>query len=243
MESKYKSYSITDSVDRIDSILAGADTNYTVVNEIPSRDKLTFTNGFYVNCTCVVMDIRKSSELPDKYKRPTLAKIFRSYISESVAILNSNLQCREINIHGDGVWGVFNTPKKPDIDTAFSAAYSLSSIVDILNCRYKKKTSNIEPISVGIGVDYGRALMLKAGYKGSAINDVVWMGDVVNQAAKLCSYGNQSWGDREIMVSSTIQQNLNDNNKKLLEYHSTRSCYHGNIIRTDMNDWVKENCD
>lgn len=38
---------------------------------------------------------------------------------------------------------------------------------------------------VGIGLAYGRALMIKAGYKGSTINEVVWMGDVVNEASKL----------------------------------------------------------
>lgn len=29
--------------------------------------------------------------------------------------------------------------------------------------------------------------MIKAGYSGSTINDVVWMGEVVNVAAKLCA--------------------------------------------------------
>jgi len=189
------------------------------------------------------MDIRESSKLPDKYRRPTLAKIFRSYISESVAVLNANSKCKEINIHGDSVWGVFNTPKMSDIDSAFSTAARLSSVVDILNCRFKKKTNNIEPITVGIGMDYGRALMLKAGYKGSAINDVVWMGDVVNQATNLCSYGNKSYGDRELMLSSVIHQNLNEHNQSLVYYNSGRSCYHGNIHNTAMNNWVNQNCD
>lgn len=242
MESKPSGYSVQDSVNRIDAILSGTDASYEEVNEIPSRDKLTFTNGFYVYCTCIVMDIRASSKLPDKYKRPTLAKIYRSYISEAVAVLNGNADCKEINIHGDSVWGVFNTPNKSNIDYAFSTAARLSSVVDILNCRYKKKTNNIEPITVGIGMDYGRALMLKAGYKGSSINDVVWMGDVVNHATKLCSYGNKTWADKELMASDTIRQNLNESNQKLLEYNGNRSCYHGHVVNTDMDNWTKANC-
>jgi hypothetical protein len=33
--------------------------------------------------------------------------------------------------------------------------------------------------------------MIKAGHKGSAVNDVVWMGDVVNSAAHLCCHGSK----------------------------------------------------
>lgn len=241
MESSYKAYDITDSVARIDEILIGSDTNFEELNSIPSRDKLTFTNGFYVYCTCLVMDIRGSSALTEKYKRPALAKIYRSYISEAVAVLASNTACKEINIHGDAVWGVLDTPYKSNIDEAFSTAARLSSLVDILNCRFAKK-SGIDPITVGIGVDYGRALMLKAGYKGSAINDVVWMGDVVNYATKLCSWGNKSFSDREVMASDVIYDNLKGDNKALLEKHYGRDCYHGNVVNIAMNEWVQKNC-
>ena len=164
-------------------------------------------------------------------------------MSECVAVINASEECREVNIHGDAVWGVFNTPYKDDINATFSVAARLSSVVDILNCRYAKKTSNIKPITVGIGVAYGRALMIKAGYNGSGINDVVWMGDVVNQASNLCGHGNASYGDREIMVSNVFYGNLNDHNQGLLEKNYSHDCYHGNVVNTAMNDWVKENCD
>ena len=240
METKYKAYNRNDSWNRIDEILTKSDSSFEELKEIPSRDRLTFTNGFYVECSCVFMDIRKSSELPRKYQRPTLAKIYRTYISEAVAVMNGSTLCKEINIHGDAVWGMFNTPYKSNMDTTFGVAAELSSVVDLLNCRYAKKTNNIEPITVGIGVDYGRALMLKAGYKGSGINDVVWMGDVVNGASNICSYGNATWMDREMMVSDDFYRNLNDHNKSLLEYNSTRRCWHGHVINVSMDEWLKE---
>ena len=55
-------------------------------------------------------------------------------------------------------------------------------MVKILNYKLGKK--GYSTISVGIGIDYGRALMVKAGYSGSGLNDVIWMGDVVNSAWK-----------------------------------------------------------
>lgn len=241
MKSNFVNYDFPKSIERITEILNTSDTNFDEVDEIPSRDKLTFTNGFYVNYTSsLFIDIRQSSSLPSKYKRPTLARIYRGYISEAVAIINGNEDCAEINIVGDSVWGVFNARYKTQIDKVFQTAYTLSSMIDILNCKLKKK--NIDPIEVGIGIDFGRVLMIKAGYFGSGLNDVVWMGEVVNNASKLCGYGNQTSSDNEIMVSNTIFDNLNVHNQKLLKKNYSRNCYHGNVIRTDMQDWLTENC-
>ena len=136
------------------------------------------------------------------------------------------------------MWGIFDTTYKNDVDELFSVAAKVSSMIDILNWRFDKK--GYDQIDVGIGLDYGRALMLKAGYKGSGINDVIWMGDVVNGASVLCSYGNKRYNDKEIMVSSTFQDNLNDHNKDLLSWNSDRSCYNGYVVNTAMNNWLKE---
>lgn len=240
MESQYISYDFIKSFDRIDEILSETENSYEELNEIPSRDKLTFTNGFYVNCSALVVDIRNSSDLPEKNNRPKLAKLYRSYISEAVALINGQQNCAEVNIVGDGICGIFKTPYQNDIDAVFGTAYGISSLIDVLN--YKLNKNNIEQIAIGVGASYGRALMIKAGYKGSGINDVVWMGDVVNEAFKLSSCGNETWSDKEIMVSCVFYSNLNDANKKLLEYNPNRKCYHGNVVRTDMNEWFKENC-
>ena len=85
--------------------------------------------------------------------------------------------------------------------------------------------------------------MIKAGYKGSSINEIVWMGDVVNGASKLCSVANKGYGNEPIMVANVIYNNLDDKKKSLLTPNYQYSCYHGNIINTNMDDWCKENCD
>lgn len=239
MESNHKTYIFEQSRERIDEILNTSDNSYEELKYIPSRDKLTFNNGFYVYCTALFVDIRESSKLPNKYQRPTLARIYRSYLSEVVAVINGNINCVEINIEGDCVWGIFNTPYQGQINSVISTSAEISSVIDTLNIKYKKK--GYDPIEVGIGIDYGRALMIKAGYKGSGLNNVVWMGDVVNYASKLCSYGNQSYYDHETMISDTIFSNLNDDIKKLFTYSTNRSCYHGNIVNPDMDKWVTEN--
>jgi class 3 adenylate cyclase len=241
MKSNYKIYDFEKSRERIDNILKTEDKFFEEVDKIPSRDKLTFNNGFYVNKTSALfVDIRESSKLPTKYKRPVLARIYRPYISEVVAVINGDINCAEININGDCVWGVFDAQYQNQINSVFSTAAEISSVIDTLNCKYKKK--GIDPLVVGIGLAFGRVLMIKAGYSGSSLNDVVWMGEVVNESSNLCAYGNKTWNDREIMVSSVFRNNLNDHNKELLQWNSNRGCYHGNVVNTGMNNWIDENC-
>ena len=182
-----------------------------------------------------------SSKLTDGNKRQTPAKMYRAFLSECVAIMNSWEMCKEININGDCVWGVFETPKKSDVDNVISVAAQLNSMIKILNYKLKKK--KYDTISVGIGIDDGRALMVKAGYSGSGINEIVRMGDVVNTACHLANKAGRGIRDR-IIVTEQIYSNLNDKHKEMLSSYTdgTTTRYEGNISRTSMENWYKENC-
>lgn len=241
MESSYKFYDYEKSFDRMKEILNASDLNFSEVDEIPNRDKLTFTNGFYIKkCSALFADIRRSSELPTKYQRPTLARIYRSYVSEVIAVLSGSIDCKEIVIAGDCVSGIFNTQYKSQVDSVFSTAAQINSMIKVLNYRLLKR--DIEPIAVGIGMSFGRALMVKAGYRGSGINDVVWMGEVVNDACKLGNFGRASYGDEPLMVSADFRGNLNEKHQELLSWNSNRGCYHGNVINLAMDKWYDDNC-
>jgi class 3 adenylate cyclase len=167
LKSTGTTYNHVSSYNRIRDILDESDNNYEEVDALPAREKLTFKNGFYAYCSAMFVDIRKSSSLPDKYKRPRLAKLYRAYISEMVAVMNGDDNCHEINIVGDGVWSVYNTPYKPDIDGTFSRSAMVNSVAKMLN--YQLKKHGYDEIQIGIGTSYGRALVIKAGYSGSGI--------------------------------------------------------------------------
>ena len=239
MESKKETtytYKVEDSASRMDDILDANDNDYEDnKSSIPSRDKLTYKNGYYVNVTALFIDIVDSSKLTDGNKRPTLAKMYRAFLSECVAIMNSWEMCKEININGDCVWGVFETPKKSDVDDVISVAAQLNSMIKILNYKLQKK--KYDTISVGIGIDDGRALMVKVGYSGSGINEIVWMGDVVNTACHLANKAGRGIRNR-IIVTEQIYSNLNDEHKGMLSSYTdgTTTRYEGNIIRTSMEN-------
>lgn len=245
MESKKEtsySYTVEKSSERMNDILNASDYDYADKTSLPVRTDLTYKNGYYVNITAVFIDIVGSSDMTDVHKRPTLAKMYRAFLSECVAIMNSELDCKEININGDCVWGVFDTPKKKDIDEVISVAARLHSMINILNYKLRKK--DYSEISVGIGVDYGRALMVKAGYAGSGINDVIWMGDVVNSACHLCGKAGRGYRKAAI-ISDVVYNNLNEHNKGIFSSFTDTDWttkYECNIINSSMEEWYEKNC-
>jgi class 3 adenylate cyclase len=241
LKSNYKSYDVAKSSDRIEDIVKASHGNYEEVDEIPSREDLTFTNGFYINKTAALfVDIRKSSDLSGHHKRPKLAKIYRSYISEIVALLNSNSDCKEVNIEGDAVSGIFNTIYKSQIEDLINTAAKINTLIQIINYHFRK--NDIVEIKVGIGVAFGRALMIKAGYSGSGINEVVWMGEVVNRASKLCNEANKDT-THPILIDDIVYENINDEEiKEFFSYNYLLGCYGANIMNRDMDEWFDKNC-
>lgn len=239
MDGNYRSYDYVKSSARIKEILDQPAGSFEEVNGLPDRDKLTFTNGFYGTCSALFIDIRDSSGLTTRYKRPTLAKIYRAFISEMVAVLNSDPYVREVNIVGDCVWAVYNTPLRSHIDDVFGIAAQANTLKKLLNHHYAKKDS--DPISIGIGADFGRALMIKAGYSGSGINEVIYMGDVVNRAAHLAHEAGRQW-KAALYVSPDFEGNLNDEHQGLLTASYVQglgTIYSGDVVRTEMNEWVE----
>jgi len=241
VDGNYSKYDYISSAKRLDEILDQPSGQFEEANNLPDRDRLTFTNGFYGWCSAIFVDIRDSSGLTDKHTRPTLAKIYRAFISEMVAVLNGADQVREVNIVGDCVWAVYNTPTKPDINQVFSRASHANTLKKLLNAKLEK--NGLSPLNFGIGIDYGRALMIKAGYSGSGINEVVYMGDVVNSAAHLAHRAGRG-SNKPIYSGTVFAQNLNEHNSGLLtssyDLELSRTVHVGNVVNIAMNDWISE---
>lgn len=240
MHRYYINYNYEKSFERIDGIIEESDTSFEEAQNIPSRDVLTYTNGYYVNCSAIFIDIRDSSSLTDLHKRPKLAKLYRAYISEVVAVLNGNKDCVEIDIIGDGISGIFDAKYKTQISGVFSTGGMLGSLIDVMNYKFQKH--KIENIKVGMGISYGRALMVKAGYNGSGINEIVWMGDVVNDAFRLSELPLRNSFSHEIMVSNGFYQNLTVEEQKILDRDYQNSCYRNILVNKEMDEWKKKNC-
>ena len=236
-------FDFKDSYSRIEEIIDSTST-FDDHDEVPNSDELSYNNGYYFNCYSIFIDIRDSSKLPDKYQKRVLAKIYRAYISEIVAIFQSSNSCKEINIVGDSVWAIFEAKEKKNVLEVFSAAYMSESLIQNLNYKLCKK--NIEEIKTGIGICKGNALMIKAGFKGSGINDVIYMGNVVNQASKMCSKARKEVNSGLVIDDNTYQdlfgyQNLsNVTYQSMFSFNFQSNYYHGTIINIGMESWLNE---
>jgi len=245
MQTNYIKYDFDSSLQRIDEIINLSNDKYKELNNIPSESQLTYTNGYYVKATSLFVDLRDSTGLSQSHQRPVLAKIFKSFISEIIAIINGNTLCKYIHIDGDCVSAVYDTPTKKDIDLVIDDAVKINTIIKILSCKYIKK--GYSDIKAGIGIDYGRLLFIKTGYKGSGLNDVAWMGKTLNKSSKLSGIGSKN-GISPIVISEIIFDNIKDLNEDYRSWFSLHydynleNYYHGNIINTYMNKWYEDNC-
>ena len=71
MDGNYKTYNYISSAARISEILDQPAGQFEETDDLPNRDSLTYTNGFYGSCSAVFVDIRDSSKLTEKHKRPS----------------------------------------------------------------------------------------------------------------------------------------------------------------------------
>lgn len=236
MRKKFKIYDFNESEKRITEILDSA-SSFDELNYIPDSDKLTFTNGYYVYCTSVFVDLRDSSKLPSIHQKRVLAKIYRAYISEVVAIMNGFSECREVDIVGDCVSGIFETPLTDNIENILGMIANINSLISVLN--YKLEKRGYTPIKIGIGASYGRVLMIKAGYKGSAINEVVYMGEAVNQASKMCGLANKAVSS-PVVLTPVFHQNLSEEQRGWFtkSWYTDPSYYYGSVINLEMDEWL-----
>lgn len=224
MKIEHAVYDKTVNSSKLDNILSNSDNNYETKKNIPARSSLTYENGFNISATVLYVDIRSSKELADKHQKPVLAKIHRAYISETIAVLRDNKGINEVFIEGDGVWAVFDTPFKTDLQSVFETARTLYNSINVLNQKLKAK--RYSQIKIGIGIDYGEMLYMQAGYSGSGVNEVVWIGKTVGRAAELCNKANKD-EIKEIVVSGNIYCNLTKDQQSLIKSSIFNGFYHG----------------
>jgi len=256
MKSNYQSFDFKKSLSRIDDILYNSAT-YEEADDIPDVNKLSYSNGKYVKCAAFFIDLRGSTDLikTQGRKSKSLARLYRAYISEIVAIVNSFETCKEVNIVGDCVSAMFSgkteNSQTPVIE-AMQAASMSNAMMRVLNVKYKKKWGeNFKEIKAGIGVALGRALVVKAGFSGRGINDLIYMGDVVNRASKMCGLANKEYfypicvTEDVYLASGTYIANAEtkETYQDFLtqQYHSKHGIiYTGNFYRVHMEEWAKE---
>lgn len=141
--------------------------------------------------TCVLyIDIRKSTELNLKHRPQTLAKLYSSFIRNTIRSAQY-FDGHVRDIVGDRLMVVFD--KKDCFKNAVKTAILLNSVTKyIINKNFKNNDVNC-----GIGIDFGEMLVVKAGTikqgkENQFYKSLVWLGKPANIASKLTDVANKN---------------------------------------------------
>lgn len=242
-------YEYSKSKESIVSILKSP-TKIVEKDTIPgSESEFTFENGIKTWVGALFVDIVNSSELFQSANEDT-ARIIRSFCSEIISILKDDDNYREIGIRGDCVYCIYTSPFQRDLVNIFCHSYRVNSFMKMLNkllCQ-----NNYPTIRAGIGLGCSEDLIIKAGQSGTGINDKIWIGKAVVDAAHLSNIANRK-GNSAIAMSPMFYNNIikhlcekNENYKTWIKpsstgYYGNIDYYHCDVIETKFDKWIDEN--
>lgn len=241
-------YDYKKSADTIRNILKSP-TKIINKSSIPSTDSdFTYENGIKTWVGALFVDVVDSSKLFESANEDT-ARIIRCFCSEIISILKDDPNYREIGIRGDCVYCIYTTEYQQDLVKIFRHAYRINSFLGMLNRLLNE--NGYMAIRAGIGLGCGEDLIVKAGQNGSGINDKIWIGKAVVDAAHLSDIANRN-GINAIAMSPLFYNNiielLSDENSEYRSwikahttgYYSSIDFYHCNIIETSFDKWIEE---
>ena len=186
------------------------------VDTVPDLEdqRLTFGNkGLRFEATVLYIDIRGSTEILNKHKRKSVAKLHSAYFHTIVTIAKS-LGGEVRSFNGDGMLVFFQGTTKDSLSNAVKAAMKMVYMLTSKDSSVREKMEKYSPLDFGIGLDDGKILCTKVGISGTNNRDLVWIGNAVNKAAKL---GDAMKSPYHIGISELVYENLNDD----VKYHKT----------------------
>lgn len=188
IDSKFEiSITETDTVPDID------DSAITYPNLVTKEQKCKLIE------TCVLyIDIRNSTELNNVHQRPTLAKLYSSFV-RSMTKCGGYYGGKVRNIVGDRVMVIF------DKINCFQNAINTAILMNSVSCYIINKNFPHNEIKCGIGIDYGKMLAAKAGIikqgsENTSNKSLVWLGRPANVASKLTDIANKTTSEERKIV-------------------------------------------
>ncbi|MDT8843801.1 adenylate/guanylate cyclase domain-containing protein [Paraburkholderia fungorum] len=189
-----------DIATEVEAILSSEFTiDITATAAVPHSDDgaITFPNldemrqGCKVIETCVLyIDIRRSTELNLQHRPRLVSKLYSSFVRAMVRCAQQyNGHVR--GIIGDRVMVVF------DQDKCFTNAVNTAQAMNTVAAHIINKHFKRGEVMCGIGIDHGRMLVTKTGFRRHGIQrhnyrSLVWLGRPANVASKLTDIANKS---------------------------------------------------
>ncbi|ATU94457.1 adenylate/guanylate cyclase domain-containing protein [Phyllobacterium zundukense] len=187
-------------LEEVATILSNSFTiDVTNTNSVPhSGDpSITFPNldaqtqGCKLIETCVLyIDIRRSTELNLTHKAKTVAKLYSSFV-RAMTKCARHYGGHVRGIIGDRVMVIF------DKENAYANAVDTAILMNSTARYVINKHFKSDEVKCGIGIDAGRMLATKTGFRRKGVEqnnyrNLVWLGRAANVASKLTDLANKS---------------------------------------------------
>ena len=157
----------------------------TRVTDVPAKGPVN--KGVWhqiLNVTAVFADLKRSTEL-NAEEGPLDAAHAYTYFIRAMAIILDRFDAKYVDIHGDGIFGLFSTEDSRYLAAA-CAITMRTELERSIAPQFKEDTTVDWELKAGVGIDYGTLLVRRLGLRGTKQNEV-WAGKPVNIAAKLSS--------------------------------------------------------
>ena len=226
-------YNFEESLSRIDQMLSFQITEDEVSSSVPTLSEIPTRGGNITYCSVMHIVINSSSG-----NNSQMVKIHRAFLSETIAILSSDNNCIDAVVLGNSLTAVFTTPFKINIEQMIDKSAMINTLAQIVS--KKAKGMGLPCLSVRIGIDYGKAILMRFGKLNTAeINpkELVWMGKPIEGAMKLAETPENS---KNIWISSIVYQNLSEEYTKFFHHEVEWGCYGADIINTHMKSWLNK---
>lgn len=225
-----------------------SNTKIKDLENVPNDDsKFIYDSGIKAWVGAIFIDIIDSATLFSS-EQERVARLMRSFTAEIITILESNDNYRQIGIRGDCVYGIYSISNQMDLVDIFNLALTVNTFMIMFNKIMQQ--NDFPEVKVGIGLGCGEDLILKAGKKGTSINDKIWIGDAVVDAANLSSLANRGYVEK-IAMNCRFYANaieiLKKENEKYLQwitrykynnFINIERFYHCDIVNVDFSNWI-----
>ncbi|MEU1854387.1 adenylate/guanylate cyclase domain-containing protein [Streptomyces sp. NPDC019990] len=178
---------------------------------VPGTKDVSLSNGAVeVDAVYLYADLADSTGLARDFTRTTAAKVIRAYLDAVCRVIRA--RGGEIrSFDGDRVMAVFMGPTK-NTDAAKCALQINYAVKKIVRPKAEANLSSLTTqgfvIKHCVGVDSGKALIVRGGVRGS--NDLVSIGRAPNVAAKLSDVRN---GDYRTYITEDVYNGMLDSAK------------------------------
>lgn len=173
---------------------------------VPRSESVPFGNsGKLVETAVLYADLRGSTELGDRHRRVTVAKILKVFLTEMARVARFH-GAHVRGFAGDRIMVVFEQGEGTSTKAVDVAAAMRDVVRRAINPELRAATG--EEVSAGIGIDYGLMLAVRAGMpRNPDLSDLVWAGNPANFASKLTDAADPE----QILVSEAVYSRLDFN--------------------------------